>query len=172
MTFFPPVTQDALVRAVLLMQLGESQPDGQDTEEAVALAAQAHVDAINGMDAKYDRPTGWKAPEEPQAEEASRTHYPVGYRLDDGGTGHLLSLIHWALWKGGVEEPNRGQLMQELWSGLRPATVAAANNDLKAHRDHRLPDEQRAAEERLLAQLRASHRKIRELADDHLDGNR
>lgn len=172
MTFFPPITQDALVRAVLRFQLGDPFEDGPDLEEHLALAAQAHVEAINAMHGSYARPEGWHTDETTQAEEVSRTHHPVGYRLDDGGTGHILSLIHWALWKGGVEEPNRGQLMQELWSGLRPATVAAANNDLKAHRDHRLPDEQRAAEERLLAQLRASHRKIRELADDHLDGNR
>lgn len=172
MTFFPPITQDAVVRATLRMQLGEPSPDsGLDPEEALALACKAHVDAIDALDADRDRPEGWptdECAEEPPRETPSVQ--AIGWSLDDGGTGHLLSYVHWALWKGGVEEPALGVLMQEMWSGLRPQTVAAANNDLKAHRDHRMPDPERAAEERLLAQLRANHRKIRELTDVKLVG--
>lgn len=170
--FFPPITQDAVVKAAMHMQLGMPLPDNQDIEEALALACQAHVEAIDGMDADQTRPEGWSVPTEPEdgSDWVSGGTHPVGWKLDDGGTGHILSLVCWALWKGGVEEPNRSTLLRELWSGLRPGTVASVNMDLKAHRDHRMPDEQRAAEERLLAQLRASHRKIRELADDKLVG--
>ena len=179
MTYFPPITQDALVRAVLRLQLGTDGEDGlPDLEEALALAAQAHVAAIDGMDADQDRPQGWtdlqeaaQAPDDEDAQWVSGSTHPVGFKLTDGGTGHIRSYVEWALWKGGVDEPLRSQLMHELWSGIRPGTVAAANMDLKLQRDHRDIDWQRADEERLLNQLRASQRKIRELADEKLVGN-
>lgn len=151
MTYYPPKAQDGVITQALRNMLGsETAEEGEDLDATLAFAARDLVEAIYAM-SPSKRPEGWN--DKPQGENMAM---PEGVQ-----SGHLWSVLDWALWGNGMADVFREPLADKMVACLTAEERRKAEELIE--RWHTLKGESAAEQAQTL--IKALTAKVQKLED-------